>query len=255
MYWHSNTIDPKVSDRGPCGADIAGRLRPGCLRTGGGRWLAGAKAWILVSSFLLTGCDLKNHPGPGAMMEQKDLRHLKNSDIRKSWKVSQADPTVRKPVDAPRWSARYDQHFRKYSKRFFGVGFDWRWFKSQAIAESELKHTSTGPMGARGVMQIMPETFSHNENEVFLEDHRERWHIAMGIQYNRWLWNRWKGVLEPEEQIPFMLASYNCGRGRLLSASYMCGGCLQWAQVRHFAPPITRHYLVKVFALMGRVPH
>ena len=91
--------------------------------------------------------------------------------------------------------------------------------------------------------------------EVFLEDHRERWHIAVGIQYNRWLWNRWKGVLEPEEQIPFMLASYNCGRGRLLSASYMCGGCLQWAQVRHFAPPITRHYLVKVFALMGRVPH
>ena len=29
---------------------------------------------------------------------------------------------------------RYDQTFRKYSKRYFGVGFDWRVFKAQAMA-------------------------------------------------------------------------------------------------------------------------
>ena len=33
---------------------------------------------------------------------------------------------------------RYDQTFRKYSKRYFGVGFDWRVFKAQAMAESEM---------------------------------------------------------------------------------------------------------------------
>ena len=30
---------------------------------------------------------------------------------------------------------RYDQTFRKYSKRYFGVGYDWRVFKAQAMAE------------------------------------------------------------------------------------------------------------------------
>lgn len=200
------------------------------------------------------GCDFHDYVSPGERFEQKDLRHLKNSDIRSSWKLTKASPTLEKPVDAPRWSRRYDPQFRKYSKRFFGVGFDWRWFKSQAIAESELKHTSIGPMGARGVMQLMPETFSRANNEMFLMNHQQRWHIAVGIQYNRWLWNRWKAVLEPEQRIPFMLASYNCGRGRLLRATYMCGGCLKWNRVQHFAPPITRHYLVKVFSSMGRAP-
>ena len=33
---------------------------------------------------------------------------------------------------------RYDPTFRKYSKRFFGVGFDWRIFKAQGMTESRL---------------------------------------------------------------------------------------------------------------------
>ncbi|MCK5784786.1 MAG: hypothetical protein KAH06_10080, partial [Desulfobacterales bacterium] len=34
---------------------------------------------------------------------------------------------------------KYDGYFSKYSKRYFGPGFDWRYFKAQAIAESRLK--------------------------------------------------------------------------------------------------------------------
>ena len=32
---------------------------------------------------------------------------------------------------------KYDQYFSKYSKRYFGPGFDWHLFKAQAIAEFE----------------------------------------------------------------------------------------------------------------------
>ena len=42
-------------------------------------------------------------------------------------------------VDSRKWTRKYDGHFRKYTKHFFGVGFDWKWFKAQAIAESNLK--------------------------------------------------------------------------------------------------------------------
>ncbi len=33
----------------------------------------------------------------------------------------------------------FDRHFSKYSKRYFGPAFDWRYFKAQAIAESRLQ--------------------------------------------------------------------------------------------------------------------
>ena len=62
-------------------------------------------------------------------------------------------------VDDAAWGDEYDEYFRKYSKRYFGPHFDWRWFKAQAIAESGLKHDAKSWVGAVGVMQIMPATF------------------------------------------------------------------------------------------------
>ena len=37
---------------------------------------------------------------------------------------------------AKKISARYDPTFRKYSRRYFGPAFDWRYFKAQGFAES-----------------------------------------------------------------------------------------------------------------------
>ena len=54
---------------------------------------------------------------------------------------------------------KFDPYFRKYTKRFFGPGFDWRHFKAQAVAESRLRADAMSRVGAVGVMQIMPRTF------------------------------------------------------------------------------------------------
>ena len=54
------------------------------------------------------------------------------------------------PLHAQRASERYDDTFRKYGKRFFGVAFDWRLFKAQAITESNLDTAATSWVGARG---------------------------------------------------------------------------------------------------------
>ena len=37
---------------------------------------------------------------------------------------------------------KYDKYFSKYSKRYFGPAFDWRYFKAQAVAESPLEGLS-----------------------------------------------------------------------------------------------------------------
>ncbi len=54
---------------------------------------------------------------------------------------------------------KYDKYFSKYSKRYFGPGFDWHYFKAQAVAESSLQADARSRVGAEGVMQIMPRTF------------------------------------------------------------------------------------------------
>jgi membrane-bound lytic murein transglycosylase F len=118
-------------------------------------------------------------------------------------------------------TSRFDPAFRKYSKRFFGVGFDWRLFKAQGMTESNLNPRARSWVGARGVMQLMPSTFqeiqSRNPSLVSLDD--PEWNIAAGIQYDRRLWLLWaEDSVYPHDHHDFMLASYNAGRIPLLRA-------------------------------------
>src|SRR5262245_23499907 len=55
---------------------------------------------------------------------------------------------------------KYDEYFKTYTARYFGSNVDWRLFKAQAIVESGLRPTVVSPVGARGVMQIMPATYA-----------------------------------------------------------------------------------------------
>ena len=115
----------------------------------------------------------------------------------------------------------YDGHFRKYSKRFFGVGFDWQFFKSQAVAESNLREDVRSAAGAVGLMQIMPSTFEEirSKNPAITGPiDQVRWNIAAGIWYNRQQFVAWEPVRSSYEKLKFMLGSYNAGRTSILRA-------------------------------------
>lgn len=189
---------------------------------------------------------------PGRELKQSDF--ISHPLIEDSVNDAEADPLTEAGVDSDIWPDRYDPYFRKYTKRRFGAGTDWRWFKSLAIAESELKHTARGPQGAVGLMQIMPGTFDEVDSRMLLKSRQERWHIAVGIFYNGWLWERVRKKVKDQEQFTFTFASYNAGPGRIRRAMKYCGKCTRWKRVRHLAPPITRNYIRKIFALMDRYP-
>src|ERR1019366_3973848 len=78
---------------------------------------------------------------------------------------------------------RYNAFFRKYTKRYFGIGFDWQYFKAQGMAESELNAKARSYVGARGVMQLMPSTFHELQSKrpEFQSIDDPEWNIAAGI--------------------------------------------------------------------------
>jgi len=143
-------------------------------------------------------------------------------------------------------SDRYDEHFRKYTKRYFGPGFDWQYFKAQAMAESDLEPTATSRVGAKGLMQLMPATYglikSRKPELGAIEDPESN--IAAGIAHSRGLWLRWKDHEITEERLRFMFASYNAGEGTILRAKKVAQSEQlderAWKNIELVAPKVQR---------------
>ena len=159
-------------------------------------------------------------------------------------------------VDSADWGSEYDAHFQKYSKRYFGPGFDWRWFKAQAIAESRLNPKAQSGVGAVGLMQLMPSTYAEIRklNPHFEDIRTPRWNIAAGIYYDRYLFTQraWDGIAD-EEKILMALASYNAGLGGVLKAAGKARPqpASTWEQLAQHAPAETRGYVARISRLKG----
>lgn len=158
-----------------------------------------------------------------------------------------------RPVETDRWTDKYDRHFKKYSKRYFGPHFEWRWFKSQGIAESNLEPDATSPVGARGIMQILPSTFGDIQkvNPTFAGLDDPRWNIAAGIYYDRQLYRKWRKPLPSDERLFLAFSSYNAGYGRVLTAVKRTKNTrYSWAEVKQHLPSETKGYVARIAKLM-----
>ena len=140
----------------------------------------------------------------------------------------------------------YDEIFRKYSKQYFGVGFDWKVFKAQAMTESNLNPEAKSWVGAKGVMQLMPATYQEiqSKNPDIGEISDPRWNIAAGIFYDRKLWNSWTEHETIKDRLSFVLSSYNAGRGTILKAKGTAEDegldSKAWTNVEIVAPKVPR---------------
>jgi membrane-bound lytic murein transglycosylase F len=165
-----------------------------------------------------------------------------------------ADDSQEDTKDLARWSRAYDHHFQKYSKHYFGLHFDWTWFKAQAIAESRLDPGARSASGARGLMQIMPSTFGEirRANPQFDDIRSPKWNIAAGIYYDRYLYERWD-QFGNAHRLYFTFASYNAGLGGIRGIVRKVRKPVQgWHQVEAHAPAQTRHYVRRIQHLKTR---
>ncbi len=163
-----------------------------------------------------------------------------------------ADESGQSPVHSQKWSDEYDKHFRKYTKRYFGPHYDWHWFKSQAIAESNLRPEVKSHRGAVGLMQILPSTFAEIKelNPHFLNLEEPRWNVAAGIYYDRTLYRKWE-LPSDQDRLYLAFASYNAGYVRMRRAYKRTPEPVEsWEQVEPQAPEETRGYVRRIRGLM-----
>lgn len=157
------------------------------------------------------------------------------------------------------YTSRYDQHFQKYTRTYFGR-FSWRLFKAQAIQESGLNPDARSPVGALGLMQIMPETYKSIRRQVKLGPNplRPGDNIHAGIFYDLQCFNEWQERRSMKERIRLMLASYNSGLGNILAAQkwvrgkQQCDG-VDWGCIRQGLPHVTGVHAQETIEYVDRV--
>lgn len=109
--------------------------------------------------------------------------------------------------------SHYDALFKKYSKE---IGWDWRLLASLAYTESNFDTTAVSWAGARGLMQLMPST----ARAMGLPDGKEQnaeESIKAAVKYIGMTAQSFS-ELPKEEQVNFVLASYNSGIGHVQDA-------------------------------------
>lgn len=107
----------------------------------------------------------------------------------------------------------YDELIKRYSEE---IGWDWRLLASMIYQESRFMPDVQSWAGARGLMQLMPNT-ARRFGVRNLSDPEEN--IRAGVRYIAWLDEVLKDRLpDREERIKFILAAYNVGLGHILDA-------------------------------------
>jgi membrane-bound lytic murein transglycosylase F len=96
------------------------------------------------------------------------------------------------------------------------LGWDWRFLASLIYQESRFEPQGESWAGAKGLMQLMPET-AKQYGVTDVEDPVQNIHA--GVKYLKYLTNYWSSrVTDSTERVKFVLASYNAGLAHVIDA-------------------------------------
>ena len=110
--------------------------------------------------------------------------------------------------------SEYDDKFRTAAEI---TGYDWTLIAAIAYTESRFDSTAVSEAGARGVMQVMPNTLRGFDIPDSL--HMDtRMNIMAATELLNSLNRRFRYIRNQEERINFVLASYNAGYGHIQDA-------------------------------------
>jgi soluble lytic murein transglycosylase-like protein len=126
----------------------------------------------------------------------------------------------------------YDATFKTAVANYYPA-LDWRLLKSQAFQESRFKADAVSPVGAQGVMQIMPGTWSDlvSRGQASGDPFNAVDSIYAGVQYLKAMVDQWTAPRPDMDRLALALASYNAGLGNLLKAQTNQGNPALYADI------------------------
>jgi membrane-bound lytic murein transglycosylase F len=107
----------------------------------------------------------------------------------------------------------FDEKIKSFSD---SINWDWRLLASLIYQESRFKPFVTSPVGAYGLMQVMPSTA--RKHGIDIKSSPEN-NIKAGVMHIKYLQAFFSGIISDEkERLKFVIGAYNAGEGNILDA-------------------------------------
>lgn len=110
---------------------------------------------------------------------------------------------------------RFDSLIRFHCQNI-GLPFPWLWIKAQVAVESKFKPLAESPVGAKGLLQLMPETDLEIDGDV--DAFEIEGNLDNGIRYLLQQYDHLAEIPDKVTRIRCAFAAYNGGRGYVNAA-------------------------------------
>lgn len=141
------------------------------------------------------------------------------------------------------FTTEFDPLIRDAAARYMPMFGDWRWWKAQLIAESNLDPDVSSAAGAQGLAQLMPDTCAQLYHELRFPEtataYDPQYAVAAGAYYMGSRWKAWWAPRSNDDRRRLAQASYNAGLGRIIAAQRKAGNASGYAQIIAALPSIT----------------
>ena len=153
-------------------------------------------------------------------------------------------PIVQESPYMGKYDRQYDSYFKSASRRFL-PHTHWLWLKAICYQESLLIKDAVSYVGAQGLCQFMPGTWSDMEermgwNNVSAFD--PKLNIMASAYYNATLMRQWSAPRPLSDKKALTNASYNAGLGNILKAQKLCNNKSLYDEIIYCLPMVTGHH-------------
>lgn len=150
----------------------------------------------------------------------------------------------------------YDLSIKKWAS-VYTPEYPWYWNKAQLIAESGLNPNAKSPVGAMGLGQFMPDTWTQMQRELGFKASTSPYTSSLNIQahayYMRQLRSQFKKPRPEYDKHSLALASYNAGLGNVLKAQQECGNSLLYKPMADCLHKVTGHHHKETLGYVSRI--
>jgi len=139
--------------------------------------------------------------------------------------------------------SEYDSLIKAAVKKYLPRNYDWRLFKAQLWAESQLDPLARSGKGALGIAQFMPKTWTEEAPKAGFKGAKRtdpEASIFTAASYMASLIKKWHWPRPTADRECLAMASYNVGFGNMLKAQKRSGNLNLYADIISSLPDVPR---------------